>query len=56
MTTTTKFKARSDATDFLRERGVPTGKKRLADLTTEDEGPKYVVINGPALYTGQDCE
>lgn len=51
---TPKFKTRDQATEFLRDRGVPTGKTTLAELAAEDRGPRYAVINGRALYTEPD--
>jgi hypothetical protein len=54
MTPTTKFKTRTEATESLREKGVPIGKTTLAELAAEDRGPRYAVINGRALYTEHD--
>ena len=52
--TTIVFKTRPEATEFVRALGVPTGKTTLAELASEDRGPRYVIINGRALYTEQD--
>lgn len=46
-----KYLDRITATQRLREQGVVIGDNRLADLAHEKRGPKFVVINGRALYT-----
>jgi hypothetical protein len=48
------FKTRDQATEWLRERGVPTSDSTLDVLANKGGGPKYSVINGRALYTEPD--
>jgi hypothetical protein len=49
-----QFKDRSTATDYIRSCGIKIGNTGLETLATEDRGPKYVIINGRALYLEED--
>ena len=48
------LKVRSDATAFIRERGIHLGTNRLAALASEGRGPRYSIVNGRALYREGD--
>jgi hypothetical protein len=48
------YKVRTEATDFVRSRGVPIGKTQLAELAALGRGPQYSIINGRALYREAD--
>jgi hypothetical protein len=45
---------RDGATAFLRDAGVLLGKSTLQNMAGDGKGPRYVIINGRALYTRED--
>jgi hypothetical protein len=45
---------RNGATAFIREQGVPLGNTALANLASDEKGPRYSIINGRALYRRED--
>ncbi len=51
-----QYRERSGATQRIREKGVPIGDGGLKDLANRGRGPKYVIINGRALYTDVDID
>ena len=52
-----RYNDRKSAAQYLRElRGIPMTPQRLADLASDKAGPRYVIINGRALYTVEDLD
>ncbi len=51
---TRRYLIRAAATQFIRDQGVPCGKTSLAELASDDRGPRYALINGRAVYTEKD--
>jgi hypothetical protein len=45
---------RKGATEFVREQGIKVGETGLANMASDGKGPKFVIINGRALYTRED--
>lgn len=51
-----QFRIRPDATQYVREKGVPMGDGGLKDLANRGRGPRYSIINGRAVYTDADLD
>lgn len=45
-----------DATQHVRDRGIRLGDGGLKDLAHRGRGPRYVIVNGRALYTVADLD
>jgi hypothetical protein len=46
----------TEARDHIRSRGVRIGNNALKDHRSRGTGPKWVLINGRALYTREWCD
>jgi len=53
-TSLTRYLTRDQATKFLRQQGIPMGRTALEKLAVRGDGPRYVIINGRALYEAAD--
>lgn len=52
-----RYHDRQHATAYLREqRGVTIGDSTLEYLAARGRGPRYVIVNGRALYTANDLD
>ena len=47
------YLTRKEQATYLRARGVPITAQTLADLASENAGPRYAIINGRALSTAE---
>lgn len=52
-----KYRNRRLSADYLtNDKGIKTTEQGLADKASRGQGPKYVIVNGRALYTEADLD
>ena len=51
-----KYRDRKGARIRILDAGIPMGEGGLKDHASRGTGPRYVIINGRALYTDDDID